>query len=157
MSTIAQNYSTSEKAKNSSRFATWITRFPLVAVMILFTLIGAKFGFTPVHSAGARGILFSSGEGITTGRVGLGAFPLAFAIITLTCLVSRKRVLIGLYNILILIGTLLAFRIFGMFADNSVKENMRVLAPEIVLLVLSFIALSVERRRRRSESDIEAF
>jgi hypothetical protein len=47
----------------------------------------------------------------------------------------------------------LVVRTIGMVIDNSVKENIPVLAPEIVLLVVSVIALNVELRRRKKEME----
>jgi hypothetical protein len=37
--------------------------------------------------------------------------------------------------------------------DNSEKENIPVLAPEIALLIVSVIALNVELRRRKKEME----
>jgi len=47
----------------------------------------------------------------------------------------------------------LAVRTIGMVIDNSVKENIPVLAPEIALLIVSVIALNVELRRRKKETE----
>jgi hypothetical protein len=47
----------------------------------------------------------------------------------------------------------LVVRTIGMVIDNSVKENIPVLAPEIALLIVSLIALNVELRRRRKEME----
>ena len=150
MVTTARNFS-GESAEGSGRFAIWVSRFPLIAATFIFTAISAKFILDPVHSAAARGVLFSTGEGITVGRVGFGAFPLTFAIITLSCLISKRRILGGLYMLLALVSVVLVVRVAGMFVDNSVKENVHVLIPEIVLLVVSLIAITVERRRRDRE------
>jgi fucose permease len=151
MSTIAHNYQKEAKTAGFLRFAPWISRFPLVAATFIFTAIASKFLFDPVHTAAVQGISFASGVGITVARIGFGAFPLAFAIITLSCLVSKRRILTGIYIVLTVISVALLVRIFGMIADNSVKESMQVLVPEIVLLVISVVALNVEVRRRRHE------
>ena len=78
MGTTARNYSR-ESAASSGSFTIWVSRFPLIAATAIFTAISTKFLLDPVHSAAARGIVFSSNGGITVGRVGFGAFPLAFA------------------------------------------------------------------------------
>ena len=152
MGTTARNYS-QESTASSGGFTIWVSRFPLIAATAIFTAISTKFLFDPVHSAAARGIVFSSNGGITVGRVGFGGFPLAFALILLACLVSRRRILAGIYMVLTIDIVALLVRIIGMVIDNSVKENIPVLVPETLLLIVSLIALNVELRRRRKEMD----
>ncbi|HZI55371.1 MAG TPA: hypothetical protein VFF39_01285 [Verrucomicrobiae bacterium] len=156
MGTLADNYHKEAKPAMFLRFAPWISRLPLVAATIIFTAISSKFLIDPVHTAAERGIIFASGVGITIGRIGFGAFPLAFAIITLSCLISKQRLLAGIYIVLTVVTIALLVRVAGMIADNSVKESMRVLIPEIVLMVISVVALSVELRRRHYEPAIES-
>lgn len=155
MSTAVHNYSKPVGSTQSGRFGIWVSRLPLIAVTAIFMIISAKFLISPVQSAATRGISFNSGVGVTVARIGFGAFPLAFALITLSCLVSRRRLLAGLYIVLTLITVVLVVRVFGMIADNSVKESMPVLAPEIVLGFLSIVALNLEKRRRRLQPDTE--
>src|SRR5215469_1131007 len=112
MSTIAHNYSKPARAASPSRFGIWISRLPLIAVTAIFTMISARFLISPVNSAAAQGISFNSGVGITVARIGFGAFPLAFVIITLSCLVSRQRLLAGLYIVLTVITVALVVRVF---------------------------------------------
>ena len=156
MSTIAHNYSKPARAASPSRFGIWISRLPLIAVTAIFTMISARFLISPVNSAAAQGISFNSGVGITVARIGFGAFPLAFVIITLSCLVSRQRLLAGLYIVLTVITVALVVRVFVMIIDNSVKESVPLLAPEIVLGVISLVGINLEKRRRRFELDTEA-
>jgi hypothetical protein len=68
-------------------------------------------------------------------------------------LVSRRRILAGIYMVLTIDIVALLVRIIGMVIDNSVKENIPVLVPETVLLIVSLIALNVELRRRRKEME----
>jgi hypothetical protein len=152
MVTTARDYP-GESASKSGNFSIWVSRFPLMAAVAIFTAISTRFLLDPVHSAAARGIVFSSNGGITVGRVGFGAFPLAFAIILLACLVSRRRILAGIYMVLTIDAVALVVRVIGMVIDNSVKENIPVLAPEIVLLIVSLIALNVELLRRKKERE----
>lgn len=152
MVTTARDYP-GESASKSGNFSIWVSRFPLMAATAIFAAISTKFLLDPVHSAAARGIVFSSNGGITVGRVGFGAFPLAFAIILLACLVSRRRILAGIYMVLTIDAVALVVRIIGMMIDNSVKENIPVLVPETVLLIVSLIALNVELLRRKKEME----
>jgi hypothetical protein len=142
-----------ESAAGSGRFLIWVSRFPLIAATAIFTAISVRFLLDPVRAAAARGIVFSSNGGITVGRVGFGGFPLAFALILLACLISRRRILAGIYMVLTIDIVALLVRIIGMVIDNSVKENIPVLVPETVLLLVSLIALNVELRRRRQEME----
>lgn len=153
MATTAENYHGESKPAGLLRFAIWISRFPLVIATVIFTGISLKYLFDPVRTAAESGMAFNSGLAITTGRIGFGAFPLAFAVITLSCLISRRRVLAGLYVVLTVIGAVFAVRVVGMLIDNSVKGNVRLLMPEIVLLLLSSLGLSIELRRRRHEME----
>lgn len=153
MSSIAHSYSKSVRAINSSRFGIWISRLPLIAVTAIFTVISARFLINPVSSAAAQGISFSSSAGVTEVRIGFAAFPLAFAIILLSCLVSRQRLLAGIYIVLTVLTVAIAVRVFGMMIDNSVKEGLPVLAPEIVLGAISLVGLNLEKRRRRFQSE----
>lgn len=152
MSTIAHDYSKPAKATSSPGFGIWISRLPLIAVTAIFTVIGLKFLISPVSSAAAQGISFTSNVGITVARIGFSAFPLAFAIITLSCLVSKQRLLTGLYIVVTVIAVALVVRVFGMIVDNSVKESMHVLAPEVVVGVLSVVGLNLEKNRRRLQT-----
>lgn len=152
MGTLAHNYPKQVKAASSSRIGIWVSRIPLVLATLIFTAISMRFIIAPVQSAAAQGIVFNSAVGITVARIGFGAFPLAFAIITLSCLISKPRLLAGIYIVLTVIGVALVVRVFGMLADNSVKESMKVLTPEVVMLILSLIALNVEKRRRSIEA-----
>ena len=148
MGTLAHNYPKQTKTAFSSRIGVWVSRLPLVLATLIFTAISLRFLIAPVQSAAAQGISFNTAVGVTVARIGFGAFPLAFAIITLSCLISRQRLLTGIYIVLTVIGVALVVRVFGMLVDNSVKESMKVLTPEVVMLVLSLIALNLERRRR---------
>lgn len=151
MASTVQNYPGESSPASFPRFAIWISRVPLVLATIIFTGISLKYLFDPVRTAGQNGISFTSGVGITMGRIGFGAFPLAFAVITLSCLISMRRTLTGLYVVLTVIGAVFAVRVVGMLVDNSVKGNVHLLVPEIVLLALSYIGISIELRRRRHE------
>lgn len=151
MGAIADSYRKEASAVKFLRFAPWISRFPLVAATLIFAAISSKFLIDPVQAAGARGIVFASGAGMTTVRIGFGAFPLAFAIITASCLIAKRRLLAGIYILLTVLAVAIFVRVGGMIADSSAKENMRLLVPEIVLLVISLVALNVELRRRRYE------
>src|SRR5689334_21546532 len=59
------------------RIVPWLGRFVLLAAIVIFTLIGIRYLADPVGAAGAFRTSFGSAAGVTSFRVGFGAFPLA--------------------------------------------------------------------------------
>src|SRR5438445_6946007 len=151
MSASIHSDSAETKAVGFSRIAPFLRRAPLVMVTVIFTLISLRYLSDPIHAAAAAGISFTSPGGITVARVGFAGFPLSFAILALSCLISTRRLLAGLYLVLTVVGVVIAVRIFGILLDHSASESARLLAPEAVLLTLSVIAIRLELERRRRE------
>jgi hypothetical protein len=148
MDTSIQRSTVQMKSTGTSRIAAVLRRAPLVMVTVIFTLISVRYLANPVQGAAAAGISFTSPGGITSARVGFAGFPLAFAILTVICLVSERRLLAGLYMVLTLDTVVIGVRIFGLILDHSAAESARLLLPEGVLLTLSIIAIHLERARR---------
>ncbi|MBZ5683202.1 MAG: hypothetical protein LAO24_24185 [Acidobacteriia bacterium] len=134
-----------------SRVSVILRRAPLVMVTMIFTLISLRYLADPVRAAAAAGISLTSPGGITVARVGFAGFPLSFAILAFTCLISTRRLLAGLYMVLTVVAVVTAVRILGILLDHSASESARLLAPESVLLTLSVIAIRLESSRRRAE------
>jgi len=128
---------------------------PLLMVAVIFTLIGFRYLSDPAHAAAAAGIRFTSPGGIIVGQVGFAAFPLAFAVLALTCLISPARRLAGLYMVVTVVSVVIAVRIFGMLTTHS-HETVGLFAPEVVLLTLSIVAIRLESSRARSETTMAA-
>ena len=150
MAASIQSYPTVTKASGSPRIVGLLRRAPLVMVTVIFTLISIRYLFDPVRAAAAAGISFTSPGGITIARVGFAAFPLTFAILAFSCLISTRRLLAGLYMVLTLDSVVIAVRILGMALAHS-TESARLLIPEFVLLTLSLNAIRLESRRRRAQ------
>jgi len=136
------------------RFAPWITRLLLLAVTALFTLIGWRYLADPVGKAAADEITLGSVMAISRLRVAFGAFPLAFAVILLGCLVSTKRLLIGLVVLATMIGIVTAVRFLGIVIDGAAAEALRLLQVEAIVLTLSVIGILIELGRRRRLREI---
>ena len=134
----------------TSRIAAIVPRMPLVMVTFIFTMIGLRYLMDPVKAASAAGIAFTSPGGVTVARVGFAAFPLTFAVIAASCLLSTRRVLSGLYIVLALVGIVIAVRLLGMALEHS-AETAKLLVPEVVLATLSLVGIRLERARRRRE------
>jgi hypothetical protein len=126
----------------------WLSRIILILPIVLFVQIGIPHLLHPVETLAGRGISFSSGFGITTARMGFGAFPLGLAVFLLGCVLSDRRVLTGLSLVATMDAVILVMRIFAMNADASVQDNLKLVAAEVVLLILTGIGILLEVRRR---------
>lgn len=138
--------------KTFRKLAPWLTRLIVIFPTALFATIGIQNASHPATAAGARGIVFVSGMGMTVGRIGFGAFPLACGLFLLGCVVSERRLLTALAFVATLDSVVLLVRIAGMFADSSVQENMGLVRAEVLLLVLTGAGAVIERSRKRRTS-----
>jgi hypothetical protein len=136
----------------SLRFTTWFSRIVLAAATLLFSMIAAGSLFDPIASSAARDITLGSAAGITVVRVGLGGFPLVFAIILAACLVTDRRIE-GLSVLVLLAVVVTSVRFVGLALDGPAPFTLHVLKPEIGMIVLSTLALFLERRLRHGTSE----
>jgi len=134
------------------RIAPWLTRFMLIPPTVIFTLIASRYLFNPVQTGAGIGLAFNAPVAITIVRVGFGGFPLACAIFTLSCIVSRRRVLTGLGFVAIVMASALGVRVLGMFTDGSVHESMGLVRAEAVMLVIFVAGILIEQARRNLAS-----
>ncbi len=132
------------------RFVPWIARALLVAVALLFTLIGFRYLADPVGRAAADGIALGSSMAISRVRVAFAGFPLGFAAIVLGCLVSTKRLLHGLVVVAAMIGVVSAVRAVGILIDGTTAEALKLLRVEVIVLTLSLFCIVLELARRRA-------
>ncbi len=93
-------------------------------------------------------ISLGSAAAITSMRVGFGAFPLGFAIIVASCLVSTSRLLLGLFFVATIFGAATGARLLGIVVDGAAPESVFLLRPEVALLALSVIGVLLESARR---------
>ena len=128
--------------------APWLSRLMLLPPTAIFALIAGRYLAHPVASAAAQGIVVLPGLGVTIARVGFGGFPLGCAIFLATCLLSERRVITGLTFVAIMISVVLAVRVFGMTADSTVQENLKLVNAEAGLLAVTGFGLFVELSRR---------
>ena len=135
--------------KTAEQIAAWLNRFVLLATTVIFTAIGLRFVVDPARGAAESGISLGSALASTTARVGLGAFPLGFAIVTLVCLLSKRRLVTGVSFVVAVIGSALIVRLLSILADGPVPQSLRLLPPELILLTLSVASLLLELRSRR--------
>jgi hypothetical protein len=136
-----------------TQFAPWLHRIVLTLSTLLFTMIGLRYILDPVGSSKAVDTVLSSGLAVTTTRVGFGAFPLALAIFTMSCLLSPTRRLAGVILVAILIATVIVVRLIGTAMDGSAEHSTRLFVPEAVLLLLAAGGLLLESARRRHPAE----
>src|SRR5258708_2270254 len=122
------------------RVMPWISRAVLLAALVVLALIGRKFIGDPLEAAAASDITLRSPFAITNMRASFGAFPLGCALFALVCLVTSSLRRTGLVFVALIVGTALAVRIFGIIADGTLAESLRVTIAETVLLCLSLAA-----------------
>jgi hypothetical protein len=131
------------------RLAPWLIRALLLAVALLFTMIGWRYLSDPVGKAATDEITLGSIMAVSRLRVAFGAFPLGFAAILLWCLASTQRLLHGLVALAAMIGIVTAVRALSIVIDGSAAEAFKLLRVEAIVLSLSVIAIFVELGRRR--------
>jgi uncharacterized protein DUF4345 len=134
----------------SDRVMPWISRAVLLAALTVLALISRKFIGHPVDAAAASDMTLGSPLAITNMRASFGAFPLGCALFVLVCLVTSGLRRTGLAFVALIVGTALAVRVFGIVADGTLTESLRVLIAETVLLSLSLAAYAGERLVVRS-------
>ena len=138
--------------------APWLSRLVLLPPTIIFALIAARYIVHPVSSGAAQGIVLPPGLGVTIARVGLGGFPLGCSIFLGTCLLSSRRLITGLTFVAIMVSVVLAVRLFGMAADSTVQDNLKLVHAEVGLLVVTGLGLLIELSRlahfRRAHSEL---
>ena len=64
------------------------------------------------------------------------------------CLISTKRLLAGAVLLAAVIGAATLVRVQGLLLDGMTPYNLDLLRPEMAMLTLSAIGISLERRRR---------
>jgi len=128
-----------------ARIVPWFSRAVLLAALAVLALIGRKFVGDPVGSATASGITLGTPLALTNMRASFGAFPLGCSLFVLVCLVTASLRRTGLIFVMLVIGTALAVRVFGIIVDGTFGDSLRVLAAETVLFCLCFAAYSAER------------
>jgi hypothetical protein len=130
----------------SSR-SVWFSRFVLGAAALLLTRISFGYISDPVAAVAPHGITLGSAEAITIMRVSGGVF-LGIAMVLVGCLVSERRLFAGLGFLATIATSILAIRLLGLFVDGPAPFTLKVLKPEVLLVLLSTVAFFLERTRR---------
>jgi len=139
-----------------SRGVVWFNRFVLAAATYVMLMIALRNLRDPIGATLPLGIALDSPSAVTIIRVGFGGFPLGFAMALLVCLLSTKRLLIGVSLVLSIVGAVTLARVQGLVLDGATPYNLRLLRPEVAMISLSVVGIFLELRRRRGERLIAA-
>ncbi|HEY6866010.1 MAG TPA: DUF4345 family protein [Candidatus Eisenbacteria bacterium] len=134
------------------RLASWVGAIVMLASVVILTLIGTRYLVDPVRAAAELQTSFASPAGVTSMRIGFGAFPLALAAILAACLLAPRRRLAGLAIVATVMGLAALARVVGIAIDGPAAESIRLLRPEVAMLALSSGCAAVEWRARRDRA-----
>jgi len=126
----------------------WFGRIVLASAALLLLRISLDHMIDPAGAASPNQITLGSPAALTIMRVS-GSVFLAVALALAACVVSERRLLDGLVLLAIFATTITAVRLIGLLVDGPAPFTVKVLKPELALVLLSGAALLVERRRRR--------
>jgi hypothetical protein len=122
-----------------------LPRLVLAAASLLYVAIGAKFALTP-GAAAETGLSLGAAVARTTVRAGLGGFPLGIAAVLAWCALASSRTVAGLRIAGAVTAVVLAVRTVSAAADGTLAESARLLAPETLVVILTFGAAALVRR-----------
>jgi uncharacterized protein DUF4345 len=134
-----------------ARHSVWFTRLVLAGATILFSLIGVRTIVDPIGAMAPHQITLGSSEAVTIMRVS-GAVFLGIASVLLACIPSRRRLLAGTGVLALVSIAVTAVRLFGLAVDGPAPFTLRVLKPEIALVILSALGFFFETRRLQGDS-----
>jgi hypothetical protein len=122
----------------------WIGKVLILSSVAIFVMISLQPFAHPVANAAEQGMAFTTSVGPTLFRVSFAGFPLACAAFLLYCLFTSRRTLTGLIFSALVLGILLAVRIYGMEVDSTVQQSMPLVIPEIVLVAVMLLGIAIE-------------
>src|SRR5690242_6263706 len=122
-----------------SRSSIWFSRVVLGLATLLFIRIGVCHMLDPAGSVASQQITLGSPAAMTVMRVSGGVF-IGIALVLGACIVSEKRLLFGVGALLTIATTVTAIRLLGLALDGPAPFTLKVLKPELALVLFSAIA-----------------
>jgi hypothetical protein len=134
------------------KVAGWLNRLPLVAAVIFFLFLAGQWLVDPtrVSVLTESGIKLDSAAAVTNMR-GTGALFVPLAGILVVCLVSQRRVLLGLRLLTTLAAGGFVVRCGILLFDGATPLLFRILRFELILIAFSTAGLVLESVRVRRE------
>lgn len=136
------------------RSRSWFARIVLVGAALLLTRVGMGLVIDPAHGVAAQGIVLPSAEALSSMRAVGGGF-LAIAVLLLVSLRSQGAMVTGLGILVTFVSGLTAARLLGLALDGPAPFTLRVLKPELALVILSGAALLLLSRGRAAPGKAE--
>jgi hypothetical protein len=130
----------------------WFNRLVLAGAAFVMLMIGLRNLRDPIGATLPLDIALRSPSAVTIARVGLGGFPLGFAVALVGCLIADRRLLTGVSLVLAVVGGATVARVQGLILDGPTAYNLRLLRPEVAFVTLTAVGIALERRRRRFRS-----
>lgn len=137
-----------------SRLSPYFARTVLVLGAALLGSIALHSIIDPVGTAAHNQVWLRSDFAITVQQVGFGAFPLGAALFALGSAFSRKSLAGGLTLVAALVLTAVVVRLYGILEHGGLAPNLRPLAGEFTLGILSLMALWFERLAERQRGTV---
>jgi hypothetical protein len=131
------------------RIAPWLTRLPLLLAVVFFLFLAGQWLVDPTHVAvlTESAIALPSQAAVTNMR-GTGALFVPLAGILVACLVSDRRVLLGLRLLTTIVAGAFAVRWAIVAFDGMTPLLARILRFEFMILSISVAGLVLETVRR---------
>ena len=130
-------------------WSVWVGRVVLGLAGLLLLRVGLGLIFDPVRAVTEQGIVLPSASAATSMRAVGGGF-VGVGLLLLATLAAQRWTRSGLILLLTFAGSLTAGRLVGLALDGPAPFTLKVLKPEVVLVVLSTLALLTTFRRQRS-------
>ena len=130
----------------------WGGRVVLGLAGLLLLRVGFGLMFDPIRAVTEQGIALPSPSAISSMRAVGGGF-VGIGLLLLAHLAARRWLRSGLILLLTFAGALTAGRLVGLALDGPAPFTLKVLKPEVALVVLSGLALLTTFRRQRSTTD----
>jgi len=127
----------------------WVGRVVLGLAGLLLLRVGFGLMFDPVRAVTEPGIALPSPSAVTSMRAVGGGF-VGVGLLLLATLPSLRWIRSGLILLVTFAGALTAGRLVGLALDGPAPFTLKVLKPEVALVVLSGLALLTTFRRQTS-------
>ena len=127
----------------------WVGRVVLGLAGLLLLRVGFGLMFDPIRAVTEQGIALPSSSAVTSMRAVGGGF-VGIGLLLLAHLAARRWLRSGLILLLTFAGALTAGRLVGLALDGPAPFTLKVLKPEVALVVLSGLALLTTFRRQTS-------
>ena len=127
----------------------WVGRVVLGLAGLLLLRVGLGLTIDPVRAVTEQGIALPSPSAISSMRAVGGGF-VGIGLLLLAHLAARRWLRSGLILLLTFAGALTAGRLVGLALDGPAPFTLKVLRPEVALVVLSGLALLTTFRRQEA-------